>query len=152
RRSPNDANVLFPKALVHFKQGKFQQSLDELSQILAFDPDNDETLASRSDLLSAFHRYGAARVDVEREIALAPQTSGIYAIQAQNIFADSGDVEAARRELVRAPNANDPDVIEAKVYLALVQHDCESALGAFTSSSPRDPTPLQRITLLQVAG
>jgi tetratricopeptide (TPR) repeat protein len=152
RRSPNDADVLLPIAFVHRKQGKFQQSLDELSQILALDPDNDEALAVRSDLLSLFHKYAAARADVEREIALAPQLSGLYAIQAQNIFAGSGDAEAARRELLRAPMADDPDVIEAKVYLSLVQHDCKSALSAFSSSSLRGTFPVQRNALLQVAG
>ncbi len=152
RRLPNDADVLFPIAAVHRKQGKFQQSLDELSQILTFDPDNEEALSVRSDLLSAFHQYRAARADVEREIALAPQLSGLYAVQALNIFAGSGDVEAARRELLRAPNADDPDVIEAKVYLALVQRDCKSALGAFSSSSLPGPYPVQTNALLQVAG
>jgi len=152
RRSPNDAEVLLPIALVHRRQGKFQQSLDELSQLLALDPDNDEALPVRSDLLSALHRYGAARVDVEREIALAPQTSGVYAVQAHNIFADSGDAEAALRELSRAPNPQDPEVIEAKVYLALVQPDCKSALGALSTSSAREPSLLQKNELLQIAG
>ena len=137
---------------MHIRQEKFQQALDELTQILTLDPDNDEALPFRSDLLSAFHRYGAARVDVEREIALASQTSGVYAVQAHNIFADSGDVQAARRELSRAPNPEDPEVIEAKVYLALVQPDCKSALGALSTSSAREPSPVQKDELLQIAG
>jgi serine/threonine protein kinase/tetratricopeptide (TPR) repeat protein len=152
RRSPNDTNLLFPIALVHRRQGEFQQSFDDLSRLLIVDPDNESALDIRYELLYASRRYAAARADMEREIALAADPSQLYANQAYNVFADSGDVEAARRELLRAPHGDDPFVIETKVYLSLLQHDCKSALDALSPSYLRGPSAITTNMRLQFAG
>ena len=107
---------------------------------------------TRSDLLNALRRYSASRTDIEREIRLVGDPSSLYASQSLNVFADSGDVDAAERELLRAPHADDQYVIEAKVYLSLIQHDCKSALAVLSPSYLRGPSPIATNMRFQFAG
>jgi len=115
-RAPANADLLSSAAVAEVGLGSFDAALAHLDQALNFDPRSVHGMRVRANTRLMLRRWGEARADADRALALAP--GNIYLAQMKVMtFLGEGDLAGARGVLRALPKDTDPTAVA--VFMAL---------------------------------
>src|SRR5438093_198439 len=115
-RAPANADLLSSAAVAEVGLGRFDAALAHLDQALNFDPRSVHGMRVRANTRLMLRRWGEARADADRALALAP--GNIYLAQMKVMtFVGEGDLAGARGVLRALPKDTDPTAVA--VFMAL---------------------------------
>ena len=115
-RAPANADLLSSAAVAEVGLGRFDAALAHLDQALNFDPRSVHGMRVRANTRLMLRRWGEARADADRALALAP--GNIYLAQMKVMtFLGEGDLAGARGVLRALPKDTDPTAVA--VFMAL---------------------------------
>ncbi len=129
---PGDAEVLAAIGFVRRRMGEWNEALEMLGMAFELDPRSAQLSISLADTLSATRDHEGAGPFIDRAIALAPDQAEFWGHKAENIFALTGDVEAARRVLEGVPAPDDPLLLTFAARLDLYARDYPAVLSRLT--------------------
>src|ERR1044071_2240255 len=159
---PNSVNVLTAIAFVHRRQGKMEQSLDELQRSAALSPRDNLLAREVGSTLVYMRRYAEANSAYDRALALVPDDFETQVARVM-MLQTSGDLDAASKALGTIPTEIDPagSVSFARWQLAFVRNQPDAALAALEHApawllngwpSTREPVELLRAQALVQKG
>jgi TolB-like protein/Tfp pilus assembly protein PilF len=125
------------QAFVLRRQGRFHEALEQIREVAALDPRNDNILQNGAWLAAHVGEYALAREWLGRAIELAPEDHRGYQYLARTVLFETGDPARAWEVLERYP-ARTLDLLEPRVTYRLFAGDLEAAmalLDAFPDST-----------------
>jgi tetratricopeptide (TPR) repeat protein len=128
---PENADVLFGRAMVYRRLGQWERAVADLEQALRVDPRNP-TLLREAHLTEVFVRdYSRAHELLDRSLGIAPDDGTGYVYQVLLALRGHGNTELARRYEGTMPSANyDHGLAHTYAHwlAAILDHDYERAL------------------------
>jgi len=115
-RAPANADLLSSAALAEVGLGRFDAALAHLDQALNVDPRSVHGMRVRADTRLMLRRWGEARADADRALALAPGNIALAWMKVMT-FLGEGDLAGARGVLRALPKDTDPTAVA--VFMAL---------------------------------
>lgn len=145
--APDHADLAVDLALVLFPQGRVEESLSVLDQVIAREPTHIRAAASRADILAQTGDYDAAATTYQAllaEVGDQPEILMWYGHLLKTIGKQQEAIQAYRRA-----TALDPDLAEAWWSLAELKADRvdESDIAAIEQALKRAPTDEKRLFL-----
>src|SRR5205809_3289656 len=115
-RAPANADLLSSAAVAEVGLGRFDAALAHLDQALNFDPRSVRGMRVRAGTRLMLRRWGEARADADRALALAPGNITLAQTKVMT-FVGEGDLAGARGVLRALPKDTDPTAVA--VFMAL---------------------------------
>jgi tetratricopeptide (TPR) repeat protein len=130
RGLPNDVEATTLEASIDHRQGNIDKAIDGVREALTRDPLNVSSLNFLGQLLCTKRQFDAAVPFFDRMIALKPDVPMFKVNKAYfTRFLKTGDTGPVRSVIAALPQsaAEDPDLLDTRVGLALVEHDWSQA-------------------------
>jgi TolB-like protein/Flp pilus assembly protein TadD len=131
---PGDARILFVRAGIRRRQGRFEEALADFKSAFDLDPKNAKLAFEVGLTLASLRRHAQADCWYARAIALRPDQANAYMAKALNYLRWRGDIRAARDALESAPREGVEHVALARFYVAFLGRDWQTALDELAAA------------------
>ncbi|MFQ5629866.1 MAG: tetratricopeptide repeat protein [bacterium] len=135
RGLPSEVSILFAEALIWRRQGKLEETAENLKKALALHPRSFDFASHLGLTLGMLRQFAEAEVYHERAIVLGPDRTQGYTWQALNYLAWQGDTQRAHAVLERMPEGighSGPN-LKAWMYLHRIEGSYQQALALLTA-------------------
>ncbi len=139
RGMPNNSELMVVAALMHRRQGNFEEAIQDFSKAITIDPRNP--MIELANTLVMSRQFSAAKKEYDRAISLAPDHVVLKVLKAYYvIFMKTGDITAFRSELAKLPAsmAEDRDVLNWRLVCALNGRDWLRAIDLIETMKGED--------------
>ena len=102
RGRPNDIELISAIAYVERRQGRWQESVDQMERWRQLDPGSARVYYSLGETLQAMRRYDEAEPVLRHGVEIAPDEPDCYSVLIETPLLQRGDLAAAQAELRRA--------------------------------------------------
>ena len=125
---PNDAQLAFWLAITNRRLGRWTESIREFERSVTLNPRDFATVQNYTAFLNSLRRWDQGRVETGRLLGYFPGETSLLKVQAEAIFALTGDREAYARGLEQLSlDPRDPVMIVRRVSAAQVRDDLAAA-------------------------
>ena len=135
---PNDTDVLEAIAYIHRRQGKLEQAVEELENVVALDPENANVIGTLALTYGALRRFEPASRLLDRRLELEPENDDAALQKAMALISWKGDVAGARSALREKPGSN-PIYLYGRWLLDTFERDYAKALEHAERVEPSIP-------------
>ena len=131
RDLPNEAQVYLAIGAIQRRQGKWTESTANLERAAALDPKNASIFVNLTSSYMAVRNFEAADKNIDRAIAVAPQSVATFAPKVYLAVASKGDLTGAEKLISSLPAGVDPDgtVTWIRFWLFTLQRKFAEALA-----------------------
>ncbi len=136
RANPNDVDALSAVAYIHRRQGRFEETIQELEKASALDPQNIDFRTAIAETYGAMRRFDEAIEGLDRALAIAPDRADLYFMKSSALITSTGATAEARAVLERAPGS--PDIYQPWIVLDWLDRDFDGALERLEAQQPKN--------------
>ena len=131
RDLPNEAQVYLAIGAIQRRQGKWTESTANLERAAALDPKNAGIFVNLTSSYMAVRNFEAADKNIDRAIAVAPQSVATLVQKVYLAVASKGDLTGAEKLISSLPAGVDPDgtVTWIRFWLFTLQRKFAEALA-----------------------
>ena len=126
-RAPNDSRALSLLAYIWRRQGKLEESVEELKKAATLDPMEAGRVREIGNTYYQMGRYEEAEKYLDRSISMLPDGRLAYIIKAEMYLRWNGDTGKSRSVLAQVPSPNPPR--EELVQLDIFERNYAAALA-----------------------
>ena len=150
---PNNPSIMWNKAVILRRQGKFEAAADQMQRAFVLNPRSWLMPFEIATTYGFLRNYSAKEKYLDQSISLAPNQVNAFANKFWNYIFWRGDTSLARATLASIPKQDDDGTRFAWFWLHLYERDYASALNLLASTSPTAGVDqLSFTTKPQVAG
>jgi serine/threonine protein kinase/Tfp pilus assembly protein PilF len=134
---PNDPRLFFWRGMIERRQGRWQESIQDLERGIELDPRNFHILEEAAFCYKALRRYGEERATRDRVLAFEPDNAVIKVERALVELNSKANTRPLHQMIdsIRASNpAAMPSIADAWLVCALAERDATTAKDALTTS------------------
>jgi len=124
---PNDPEVLQAIGFIYRRQGRYQESLDQLEKTALLAPNDIDLLTTIAETFRATRQLDPTLEYYDRAIAVQPNSDQFYMVKAEVLTDLTGDVAASRAVLETMPDSNTLFSDLAWMFQAMRERDFQEA-------------------------
>lgn len=100
RQNRADPGAYQLRAAAYQAIGEYKAACDDLTTVISLKPDNDDSYISRAECLRRLGKFDDALADLKKARELNPANAGLAGEKLAQLFADRGEEEKARNEML----------------------------------------------------
>jgi serine/threonine protein kinase/cytochrome c-type biogenesis protein CcmH/NrfG len=127
REMPNNTEAMMLEAYIERRRGNVEKAIQGFEEAISLDPRNPDPVIALAETLDGTRQYAAAERAYDRAIELAPNNPILKLSKADSGMAKTGDINSFRAAVAAPPTWVDPEVLETRLKIALIDRDFRQA-------------------------